>query len=380
MIPEIQKYRILYFIRFFADAFFYPFYSMFLATILFDGTTIGFIMSILTFMSMVANPLWSLLAKNVSLSRKYLLVMVIAESIGIIVLTGTAHLGVVIIALLTVVIGLFNNPTYGLIDGMTATYLFQDRHDFTSIRVFGSIGYAIGTIFGGIIFTSFGFLINSIIAAILTFSVSLILLALKEIKVEEEVEEGEKKSNLKQLLTNKKYIAYLLSYILFYGAFAVGDVYFSLYLTSKNYANLVGYILASMFVVEIFCMIFINFKLKKVKSTHLIYCFLILNLIRCLSIYFSFGFFSVIIAVLCRGVGISVVVTSNVRYISKITRKNNFTIALMSLTVASSIFGIIFNIFGGYLYQTYSFELLYLVLAGMGVIGGISFILTNHNS
>lgn len=67
---EIVKYRLLSLIRYLGDALFYPFFSLYLSSKGLGESAIGFILSITPIISILANPLYANLCKNVNTISK----------------------------------------------------------------------------------------------------------------------------------------------------------------------------------------------------------------------------------------------------------------------------------------------------------------------
>ena len=69
MKKETAKYQIANLIRYIGDAFFYPFYALFLSSIGKTESEIGIVLMILPLISLFSNPVWSLFAKNVNYNK-----------------------------------------------------------------------------------------------------------------------------------------------------------------------------------------------------------------------------------------------------------------------------------------------------------------------
>ena len=55
---ETRKYRTLTFIRYLGDGFFYPFFSLYLSSTLLPESIIGFILSLLSLIGTLMNPIF----------------------------------------------------------------------------------------------------------------------------------------------------------------------------------------------------------------------------------------------------------------------------------------------------------------------------------
>jgi hypothetical protein len=66
-----RRYRIYNFIRFLGDSFFFPYFSLYIASLGYEGTTLGIILSITPFVNIIANTIWSTLQVTCKNKKDY---------------------------------------------------------------------------------------------------------------------------------------------------------------------------------------------------------------------------------------------------------------------------------------------------------------------
>ncbi|MDD3348838.1 MAG: MFS transporter, partial [Bacilli bacterium] len=74
---EITKYKLNAAIRYFGDAFFYPFFALYLINSGLTESKIGFILSITPIIAIIANPIYSHLCQDIKTTRKVLRIITI---------------------------------------------------------------------------------------------------------------------------------------------------------------------------------------------------------------------------------------------------------------------------------------------------------------
>ena len=118
---ETLKFKLLTFIRYLGDSFFYPFFALFLKYNGLIESEIGFILSISPLLGIIMNPIYSSLCKNHKITKKVLMIITVIEAICIFVITNSTNLTG--IAILTILIAIFGSCHYGLFDSLMAVTL-----------------------------------------------------------------------------------------------------------------------------------------------------------------------------------------------------------------------------------------------------------------
>lgn len=363
---QINKYRLIFFLRYLGDSFFLSFFSLYLLSLNITGSRLGFILAILQATSIVFNPLWGLVTKNPRVNLTIVSWMVFFEAIAVIVFWQFVSFE--IIAIIIFCIGIVNSPYHSIQDGLIGSYCEEHSYDFATVRIFGSISYVLATALGGFIITYLGFKVSFIIASCLYLIVFALWKTIKPPKlVDEEVLE---KGSFKSVLKNKDFLIYVIVFIFGIGSLAVGDSYFGVYLDSRN-INMVtiGLLTSGIIFVEVL-MVHLMIR-RKFNQNYRILIILSLTFILLRNIAFSFDppFKYILIFSILKGLGWGGIVSVHLNYLVSIVKKKDITYAIMFLTSIYSLFVALMNYLTGMFYQVYGFSKVYLMLSFLTVIG-----------
>ena len=176
---ENFKFKLLTFIRYFGDAFFYPFFALYLKkTGLIEGE-IGFILSITPIISIIANPIYSYFCKSSIITKNVLKVITVLEAIVITIIGFSTNF--YLVSILTVLLAISGSCHYGLMDSFTAVYAEESGVKYSTIRIFGSIAYIIATTLGGYIIELIGYSYSFIISSVLFIASGILYQLIKPI-------------------------------------------------------------------------------------------------------------------------------------------------------------------------------------------------------
>lgn len=366
---QINKYRLIFFLRYLGDSFFLSFFSLYLLSLNITGSRLGFILAILQATSIIFNPLWGLVTKNPRRNLNIASWMVFVEAIAIIIFWQFISFEVIVIIIFC--IGIVNTPYHSIQDGLIGSYCEEHNCDFATVRIFGSISYVIATALGGFIITYLGFKINFLITSALYLIVFILWKTIKPPKVieEEQVEKG----SFKSVLKNKDFLIYVIVFIFGIGSLAVGDNYFGVYLDSRNINIItIGLLSSGIILVEVM-MVHLMIKRKFNQNYRvLIILSLIFILLRNITFSFDPSFKYILVFSILKGLGWGGIVSVHLNYLVSIVKKKDLTYAIMFLTSIYSLFVALMNYLTGKFYQVYGFGKVYLVLSFLTIIGIIT--------
>lgn len=368
MIQETFKFKLFYFVRYFGDAFFYPFMSLYFISKGVTEAQLGLILAITPIVTILVNPLWTFLAKDMRAIRFILKTMTLIE--GILIITLTQVSGFEFYALIIGLIALLCSPFISIQDGFTATFANQNNIEYTSIRIQASISYVIALVLAGIVVVYLGYAILFSIAGGMFILTMLIVMWIKPFK-EESQRQSAPKRDIKALLRNKEFYKYLVFYTLMIGGVRVGDSFFGVYMTSVKGLDTIQYglLYAAFVLVEvIFIRILIN-KGQLISEKKLMIVSAALFLFRFVAYSLIDDLVALAIITMLRGVAWGIFLFANVRYVVKIVKVENVTSAIMILTLTFSVFTAIGNFLFGKLLKTLDYSWLYLILAGIIGLG-----------
>lgn len=372
---ETTKFKIFYFLRYFGDAFFYPFMSMYFISKGMSEQNLGIILAITPITTILVNPFWNYVVKDMKISRLILKIMTLLEGLFIIALTQVS--GFELYALIVGMIAFFCSPFISIQDGYTSIFTNIKKIEYSSIRIYASIAYVVASAIAGFIIQYVGYEIPFVISGIFFASTALIAFWIKPI--EENLEQPEKKQrDFKALLKNKEFYKYLIFYTIVIGSVRIGDSFFGVFLLDQVQLSLSGYgLLYSAFVfVEVLTLRYLSTRGTLFKERNLIIFASLLFMIRFLTYALNLPIEVLIIFTMFRGLSWGTIIYTNIKYIIKIVKVENVTTAILIVTLAFSVYTGVGNFVSGTFIENHGFNWLYLVnliLIGVGLIFFILF-------
>lgn len=362
---ETTKYKLLSFIRYLGDSFFYPFFALYLSSQNLVESEIGFILSITPLVSILMNPIYSALCKDVKTTRSVLKIITILEAIMILVVAFSNNF--MIITIVVVLLAIFGSCHYGLMDSITVIYASERQISYSNIRIWGSAAYIIGTTLGGFIFKWNAEICFGIACSLFIIS-GLMYQLIKPIELSEQ-EVKKEKPHYKTLLRNKTFIFFLLFYVLFMGTTNAADYFFPVYLESRGVGVEIWGIVYSFLVgIEVITIWFANRFLKHANPNALLLVAATCLFSR-LFVNFTYAPIPVIFAFTAfRGLGWALILHISFQYVVQIVGEKAGTFAIMMMTLCQSIYVAIFNNVDGIIIErTGTYQIFYLI---MSVIAG----------
>ncbi|MFA5289884.1 MAG: MFS transporter [Candidatus Izemoplasmatales bacterium] len=365
---EKGKFQLFYFIRFFGDAFFYPFMSIYLMSKGLSEGQLGIVLAITPITTILANPLWNFLIKDMRTSRMVLKFMTLIE--GVLIITLTQVSGFELYLLVITLIAFMCSPFIPIQDGFAATFANRQKIEYSSIRIYASIAYVIASALAGLLVGLVGYTALFIVSGSFFIATMFIVLWLKPVG-EDPTKVDAPKRDIKKLLKNREFIKYLVFYVLVIGSVRIGDSFFGVYITESRGMGMVAYgILYSAFVlVEVWTMRFLMVKGLIVSEQKLMVFSTVLFALRFLCYGLNLPLSVIIIATLFRGLSWGIIIYAHIKFVMKIVSVENITTAIMILTLFFSIFTGVGNFIFGSVIEDHGYGWLFLGMMGMLVLG-----------
>ena len=377
---EFLYIKIIYFLRYFADAMFYSFIAVFLASIGFKEGLIGNIQSITTITCLIVNPIWSMVAKNNKITKLLMIILSIIEGTVLIIYSNMTT--VEAIMLFTALMAIAASPYYTMMDGHAASYCETNNKLYSNVRVAGSIAYMIGAALGGILIDFIGFTATFTISGILFILVGIMAKFLGDIDKKEN--DDSNKVSFKSIFTNKLFLIYAISYLFIVTLSIISDNYISLLFTKELGFTVSQYsfIYSLMIIVEVVIMIVSGYIFKNTEPHKLILIAGISYFLRSFIVSFVDLPIPLLIAgASLRGVGWGLTLFIHFRYIIRLVGIKNATRAAFVITVLASIFNFTVSNFIGYVFENIGYGNTYKILSGIVLVATIIFyILTKSTS
>lgn len=197
-----------------------PLISLYLESIGLSGVQIGTITAANAFIGIFTGPFWGYVSDKTDKHKAILIGLLLALSLAAFSLTLTTNYGLLFI--LFMIYAFVLSPINPLMDGIT----LHSSLPFGKIRLWGSVGFALAAFFTGMI-AARTFL--AVIFYILILSVLMTALFIWRTNIKISHTNPVNLSQLKQLLTNKKFIVFLIYAMLITSTFGGMNTYFGLY-------------------------------------------------------------------------------------------------------------------------------------------------------
>lgn len=212
-------YSAWYFLMFFALGSFFPLFSQLLSSFKLQGSTMGIIFSIGSFATITSQPFWGFINDKLKKPKKLITFLLLSSAVAIFCFFFTK--GTYIIAAVYLVFMFFNSG----IGSISDSSVLASGIPFGKIRLWGSIGYAVGVQVAGLISEKAG--IKSILLIYIIFMIFTVLV-MNSIKFNRVEVNKINFHDLKALFHNKKYILAALGCFLVGGSVTGNNNYFGL--------------------------------------------------------------------------------------------------------------------------------------------------------
>ncbi len=311
----------IYFFYYFALAAISALIAPYLVEIGLSGVQIGSITGTGALVGVIATPVWGNICDRIGKNKILLYILLLgSSSISVFILFRRYYL---YILLIYAVFFVFHNPIFAIMD----SYTLKFDYEFGNIRLWGSIGYAIGVFITGLIVGNYGlhyiFYVYSV-GGIIAF------LFLRNItKEEDKAIQCHGSTRGKDLFYNKKYVLFVIASFCTQGPMLAHNTYFSLLYTKVG-----GTIAGVGAVLMLFCLSEAPFMkiFAKVDGEKLIEKMFIVLLVISASRWFIYSLeptVNVLIAsFLLHGISNGAFIVTSIIYIAKITKKENRVTAL----------------------------------------------------
>ena len=368
---ENFKYKLLTTIRYLGDGFFYPFFALYLVTRGLAEARIGFILGISPLLAIVMNPIYSKICNNAKKLKITLGIISILEGLMIILIGFSRDFN--LITALTLLMAVFGACHYGLMDSLLAIYSDNTKQKYAGIRLYGSGAYIVATSVGGFICKDINYQACFGISCALFIISGILYILLKTIDVDETLNTKKKdKDEYKIILSNKKFVLFMVFYGVMLALIFSNNSFFPTYLETRGidsdgYGLVYGY-----FVLTELILLLIFSKIKKKMSPYWLLIIASITLVlRIIPCYLYAPVWVVIAASGLRGIGYAIILHVSYQYVVDLLGEAKATKGIMLATLIYSIMLFTFNNVNGILIEKYSYETFYLInlIASLVLVG-----------
>lgn len=376
MKKQINKINFIYILSFLGDALFSPFLALYFSSLDITESKKGLLLALIPLATLIGSLIYGKFSNKMKRNLLIIRILVIMQLIAMSIMGFLTSY--YLVAIFVVIFALHNNTFFSFQDGIAVKITNKENKIYANTRLFGTLGYFIGSVVGGklIDLTSFGivFLIAGIIYAI----VELMFFLIKPFE-EDESEEDKEKITFKNVLSNKQYIFYLMFYVLVLGTWHIEEAYVSIMFKNNGLTtSMWGYVYAFQILIEMGIIYLVNKFLKDKHKHHFILMIAICAIIlRSVVLSLSLGLWvQVILVSSLRGVAWGLFLSSHMETIKSILPKDLITKAILIFAISSNIFVTIGNYLAPYIYSKITFNGMFLVLLIIQIIGASIYFIT----
>ncbi|MDE7162327.1 MAG: MFS transporter, partial [Anaeroplasmataceae bacterium] len=352
--------KILTFIRYFAEALFFPFISLYFSEVKgFDIEHIGILIAAIPITAILCSPIYSRLCTNPKRTKLALTIMSFVEAGFVVLLLFANHFAFALAGI--ILLSVMSSSNYGMIDSLLTLIAEDNGKRFSSIRIYGSTSYMIGVLVSGILTKQFSYTTSFVVACSLFIGVGVLYFFIQTPSHEESYVE---KVKFTELVKNKLFIGYLFFYILLIGTMQVGDDFFSLYMESKGGEEYYSYVSFGFIGVEIITMLLLN-RFGKNIGVKFFFVSLVLLIVRnCVHAIPNTPLGLIIAFQMLRGIIWAGALFLSSTFVSKILGYKLASSGIILVMLGVQIFSAIFKFSGGFIIRAVGYSNFYLILLG----------------
>ncbi len=356
----MKKFNIFYFLMFFAWASVSTLASVYMNEVVgLSLSNIGLMMSVLPLISVFFQPIWGGVADVTGKRRGVLQGLMLAAALVTFAITMFTKSYVVVGLYFMYQVFLCGQGP--LTDSIAIQIASETpKASFGFIRIWGSIGYAVGAIIVAFVANQMGLKWSFYTAALAFFIGFVLTRGIKETRIV--TAKSHFKSDLKTLLKEKKYLFILIYSFLLVGGVFSSDQYLGLFIRSVDIdVSMIGVLTFISVCFEVPFMFYSKRLIEKLNPYKLLLLMNIIAVARMFILSISSSVLFFLMAGILRGIIVGIFIPLFIELICEITPKAVVTSAVAIYTaVSSGIANFLFTLTGGILAEQLGYQTLYL--------------------
>lgn len=355
------SYLLMYFFYFFSLAVFSGYISVYLMDKGYHASQVSMVVSWSFILSMVIQPIIGYLNDHYHQKTLNMLILLIAAILGVCFIYAQ---NIYLIAMIySLALGLFNaaNP---VIENMATL----SRFSYGKIRIWGTIGYAVASKISGVIYD---YVSPEAMYAFFTIGLIFCIIGIYGTQNVKQIKTQKKETSTG--LFQKNFVIYLVIVCLFYAITNTNTTYlpamFQNMGLSMNTTSTVIFILT---LSELPVIFFSHQYMNRLTNKQLLVGIFILLIIQFLTYSYIHQSVIVIIVSICtKAVSTMLFIMLNLKIVSTIVDIKHQMSALALVQTCRNLGSIVFQWIAGYLIDFYSYDIFYLILALLSIVGMI---------
>ena len=371
---DLTKLKIVYFLKFCAEAMFIPFLALYYESLGFNATSIGIFIAMPPLIGICLTPVYSIICKNVKVAKMAFSIISIVSLTCMFLYFKFTEFVPLLITVIT--FNVFHANNFGLLEAFGSVCTANNNTDYSKVRVYGSFAYVVGLVASGFITKMHSFFLSVIIAGVFTVIAIVFSFMLKVTPKDEQVE----KRDLKGLFKNRRYFIFIIFMALFIGTTNVADDFYSTYLSkTKGFSyDSYGYLQASFIVIEGLVIIFLFSFRKKFKLKHLYFLAIVFPIIRYFLSALNAPLPVIVLIGLSRGITWGIHSYLWAQFIVNLAGKKNGAFGVMVAVMMLNLYQATMKILLGRLIDYTSYFIFYLVISYILIFVLLYFIIFFH--
>ncbi len=369
---------IIYLVRYFGDSLFYNFLNRYYYHLGFSSFELSVLLALLPLMAVISNLVLSKVANSNRRNFILLLIWSLLEGLGICGFFFAKSF--VFVLLLDIVCFFCTTSYYNLLDTFGVKICEVNSKSFSSIRVFGTIGYILGTFLGGIFIKNLSYEVTFLIGGSLYLLTCVLLLGFKFIDFKESEEKEVVKIEYKKIFSNKCFIYYFIFGVILISINNSSDSLYGLFTASIGVKDdIYGYFSSFTVAIEAI-LLFLTSFFKRKRFFLLLSIGLIAEIVKL--VFFSIpnmNEYFYLFSQLLRGITFGSYLASNVALLMDVLNEKYFSSGLFILTSMQQLVLALINNVSPHLVNSIGYNLTFLILLTISASSSIFLILARKN-
>lgn len=360
---QLYIYNIYFFTYFFAVGVIMPWFPIYMSEVaLLSNDKIGLILSIISLVSIIFQPIWGIVNDKLHLDKKIVFLGIVMVNIFVVLIFISTNF--YFLALFTFMFGLFNCGIGPIQDSLAVIYTKKYNFKYGDVRIWGSIGYAIATVISGYFIKNIGY--NSIlILSTLFFLLSFfIFMKVKQVRSPIINKSVKRQNNLLIVLKNKIFIIFLIFASLSIGVLSTMGNFTTLRIKDLGGSTTqIGFITALTVFLEILTMLYITKINIRISEYKLLMISILIQIPFLLVYIYSSDLNLLLYILLLRGISSGLFITVMVNFISSLLPSDEILSGLILYSAISiNLTGYLTNTISGFIITFASYKALFITI------------------
>jgi OHS family lactose permease-like MFS transporter len=353
------SYLLMYFFYFFSLAVFSGYISVYLMDKGYHASQVSMVVSCSFILSMIIQPIVGYFNDHYSQKRLNMLILLLAAVLGIIFIYAQ---NIYMIALIySLALGLFNaaNP---VIENMATL----SRFSYGKIRIWGTIGYAVASKISGVIYDDIS---PEAMYAFFTIGLILCVIGIYGTQNVKQIKTQKKEKTIG--LFQKNFIIYLIIVCLFYAITNTNTTYLPAMFQNLGLSmNTISTVIFILTLSKLPIIYFSQYYMNRLTNKQLLIGIFLLLTIQ----FFTYSFVKqamivIIVSICTKAVSTMLFIMLNLRIVTTIVDMKHQMSALALVQTCRNFGSIVFQFVAGYLIDFYSYDIFYLILCLLSIVG-----------